>query len=298
MTANPMNEESFVRKLAALFPQSADVTVGPGDDCAVLDLGTPDLLLAAVDQVISDVHYTRGTSPAAIAGKLLKRNVSDIAAMGGVPTHALLSLAVNPMDEGWLLEFHRGMAAIAAQYGISVIGGDMAKLFAPGEALSLTILGKVERNKLCLRANAKAGDLLYATGEFGNSFRSGHHLQFTPRLKEARFLAGEFTCAMQDVSDGLLKDAARMAEASGLALELEPDRIPLRAGASRESALTEGEDYELLFAVPENLRAELERRWDFPDTPLNFLGRFVPGTPGAVCGLPFDQSKTGYDHFR
>ncbi|MBO4648499.1 MAG: thiamine-monophosphate kinase [Lentisphaeria bacterium] len=293
-----MNEESFVRKLTALFPQSADVAVGPGDDCAVLDLGTQDLLLAAVDQVISDVHYTQGTSPASIAGKLLKRNVSDIAAMGGVPTHVLLSLAVDPMDEGWLLEFHRGMADLASKYGISVIGGDMAKLFAPGEALSLTILGKVERNKLCLRSNANAGDLLYATGEFGNSFRSGHHLDFLPRLPEARFLAGDFTCAMQDVSDGLLKDAARMAEASGLALELEPDRIPLRAGASRESALTEGEDYELLFAVPESLRDELERRWDFPGTALTCLGRFVPGTPGAVSGLPEPLNQTGYDHFR
>ena len=293
-----MNEESFVRKLTALFPQSAEVAVGPGDDCAVLDLGTPDLLLAAVDQVISDVHYTRGTSPAAIAGKLLKRNVSDIAAMGGVPTHALLSLAVNPMDEGWLLEFHRGMADLASKYGISVIGGDMAKLFAPGEALSLTILGKVERNKLCLRANAKAGDLLYATGEFGNSFRSGHHLDFLPRLPEARFLAGDFTCAMQDVSDGLLKDAARMAEASGLALQLDAGKIPLREGATAESALTEGEDYELLFALPERLRTRLESAWIFPDTKLTCLGRFVRGTPGQVSGVNENLINTGYDHFR
>ena len=158
-----MNEESFVRKLTALFPQSPDVTVGPGDDCAVLDLGTPDLLLAAVDQVISDVHYTRDTAPEAVAGKLIKRNISDIASMGGVPTHVLLSLAVNPMDEEWLLAFHQGIAEQAAAYGISVIGGDLAKLFTAGQALSLTILGKVERGELCLRSQAGEGDLLYAT---------------------------------------------------------------------------------------------------------------------------------------
>ena len=110
-----MNEESFVRKLTAMFPQSPDVAVGPGDDCAVLDLGTPDLILAAVDQVISEVHYTKDTSPEAVAGKLLKRNISDIASMGGVPTHVLLSLAVNPMDENWLLAFHKGIADLAAQ---------------------------------------------------------------------------------------------------------------------------------------------------------------------------------------
>ena len=268
-----MNEESFVRKLTAMFPQSPEVKVGPGDDCAVLDLGTPDLLLAAVDQVISDVHYTRETAPEAIAGKLLKRNISDIASMGGIPTHALLSLAVDPMDEDWLLAFHRGIADLASQYGISVIGGDMARLFAPGQALSLTILGKVERGKLCLRSHAGEGDLLFATGGFGNSFRSGHHLDFTPRLKEARFLAGDFTCAMQDVSDGLLKDAARMAEASGLALRLEPDSVPRRAGASEESALTEGEDYELLFAVPEKLRSRLESDASFPAGPVRFPDR-------------------------
>ena len=293
-----MNEESFVRKLTAMFPQSPDVAVGPGDDCAVLDLGTPDLILAAVDQVISEVHYTKDTSPEAVAGKLLKRNISDIASMGGVPTHALLSLAVNPMDENWLLAFHKGIAGFAAQYGISVIGGDMAKLFTAGQALSLTILGKAERGKLCLRANAGEGDLLYATGCFGNSFRSGHHLTFTPRLKEARFLAGDFTSAMQDVSDGLLKDAARMAEASGLALQLDPGSVPRREGASEESALTEGEDYELLFAVPERLRSRLESAWPFPDTPLSCIGRFISGTPGAVSGLKSTQLKTGYDHFR
>ena len=293
-----MNEESFVRKLTALFPQSPDVTVGPGDDCAVLDLGTPDLLLAAVDQVISDVHYTRETAPEAIAGKLIKRNISDIAAMGGVPTHALLSLAVNPMDEEWLLAFHQGIAKEAAAYGISVIGGDMAKLFAAGQALSLTILGKVERGKLCLRSQAGEGDLLYATGRFGNSFLSGHHLDFIPRLEEARFLAGDFTCAMQDVSDGLVKDAARMAEASGLALQLEPDRIPLRTGAAREQALTEGEDYELLFALPARLRSRLEQAWPFPDTELTCIGRFVSGDPGSVSGLKQNPKQTGYDHFQ
>ncbi|MBO4630825.1 MAG: thiamine-phosphate kinase [Lentisphaeria bacterium] len=293
-----MNEESFVRKLSGLFPQSPDVKVGPGDDCAVLDFGAPDLILAAVDQVISDVHYTRDTSPEAIAGKLLKRNVSDIAAMGGVPTHALLSLAVNPMDESWLLAFHRGIAAHAAVYGISIIGGDMAKLFATGEALSLTILGKVERNRLCLRSNAREGDWLFATGSFGNSFLSEHHLTFTPRLKEARFLAGDFTCAMQDVSDGLLKDTARMAEASGLALRLEPEKIPLRSGATRENALSEGEDYELLFAVPDRLRARLEHDWPFPDTVISCIGRFINGIPGTVSGLKQNQINTGYDHFQ
>ena len=273
-----MNEESFVRKLTALFPQSPDVTVGPGDDCAVLDLGTPDLLLAAVDQVISDVHYTKETAPEAVAGKLLKRNVSDIASMGGVPTHALLSLAVNPMAEDWLLAFHQGIAKQAAAYGISIIGGDMAKLFTAGQSLSLTILGKVERGKLCLRSNAGEGDLLYATGEFGNSFRSGHHLDFTPRLPEARFLAGDFTCAMQDVSDGLLKDAARMAEASGLALRLEDPPARRRHagnGPDRRRRLRTAVRPAGTSALPSGKRLE------FPGYEADLSGTFCPRHAGT-----------------
>ena len=103
---------------------------------------------------------------------------------------------------------------------------------------------------------------------------------------------------MQDVSDGLVKDATRMAEASGLALQLEPDRIPLRTGASPESALTEGEDYELLFALPARLRSRLESAWPFPDTELTCIGRFVPGGPGSISGLKLNPKQTGYDHFQ
>ena len=103
---------------------------------------------------------------------------------------------------------------------------------------------------------------------------------------------------MQDVSDGLLKDAARMAEASGLALRLDPGSVPCRAGASEESALTEGEDYELLFAVPEKLRSRLESAWPFPETELSCIGRFISGSPGAVSGVTLNHNHTGYDHFQ
>ena len=184
-----MNEEDFTKKLAGMFQLGPDVLVGPGDDCAVLDTGADRLLLAAADQVVSSVHYLEGCPPAYAARKLLHRNISDIAAMGGVPTHALVTLALNPVDEIWLTDFHSSLAETAAAHGVSVIGGDIARLFTKGEVCSLTILGNVERGKLCLRSGAKTGDLLYATGAFGNAFHSGHHLEFKPRLEEARFLA-------------------------------------------------------------------------------------------------------------
>ena len=297
---NQMDEEKFTKKLADMFPQGKDILVGTGDDCAVIDNGSDPLMLAAADQLISSVHYLEGCPPAYAARKLLHRNISDIAAMGGVPTHALVTLAVNPLDEIWLADFHASLAESASAYGISVIGGDIARLFTKGEVCSLTILGKVEREKLCLRSAAGTGDLLYVTGVFGNSFHSGHHLEFRARLEEARFLAGRFTHAMMDVSDGLLKDALRVADASGCALSLDPLRIPLRRGATTEGALTDGEDYELIIAVPPSLSEELESAWPFPGTPLSCIGRFTEGKSGEVTGLErlnLTKLKTGFDHF-
>ena len=293
-----MNEEQFVRRIAALFRQSKDVFTGIGDDAAALDLGLPDgeLLLAAADQIVEKIHFTHGTPPEKAAAKLLKRNLSDIAAMGGIPTHALVTVALHPFREETLDAFNRGLSECADRANVSVIGGDSGALPEPGFAASLTILGRVRRECLCLRSNAAAGDLLYATGTFGNSFLSDWHLDFIPRLREAHYLAGRFTCAMTDVSDGLVKDAARMAAASGLAVTLDVPSVPLRAGATTEQALTEGEDYELIFAVPPAAAEEMETHWPFPGIPLTKIGMFHAGTPGKVHGLPSGIGK-GYDHF-
>jgi len=296
-----MNEESFVRQLAASLPQGPDVTVGPGDDCAVLDFGFDELVLAAADQVVEDVHYLASkSSPADVARKLLNRNVSDIASMGGRPTHALVTIALMPVDEKWLSSFHDGLKNEASSYGISIIGGDIASSGKPGHFCSLSILGRVSRKALCLRCNARPGDLLFGTGSFGGSFASGRHINFTPRLAEAQFLAGRFTHAMIDVSDGLLKDSCRMAEASGLALELDLGKIPCASGVSIEAALSDGEDYELLFAVPPSVAEELKNLWPFKDLPLSQFGRFIEGPRGSVSGcdgLPLKIGKSGFDHF-
>lgn len=294
------NEEIFTGHLAELFHRRPDVFTGIGDDAAALDLGLPDgkLLLAAADQVIEGVHFTRETEAKNIAEKLLRRNISDLAAMGGVSTHALVTVAANPMDEARLAAFHRALSDAADEYNISVIGGDLARLPAPGWVASLSLLGWVEKEKLCLRSNARAGDHLYLTGSFGRSFPSGRHLYFHPRAAEARFLAGTYTHAMMDVSDGLAKDLARFAAASGLAVRLTcPDAIPRRDGATLSEALNDGEDYELIFAVPPEKSSALRREWFFKSLPLTLAGVFENGDPGALFieNQPFEQK--GYDHF-
>lgn len=294
-----MNEQAFVKNISSLFSRRPDVFTGIGDDAAALDLGLPDgkLLLAAADQVIENVHFTPQTSPEDAARKLLNRNVSDIAAMGGEPTHALVTLGLNPVSPEWLDRFDRAMEEEARTYGLSVIGGDVAALPAPGIAATLTILGLVERRKLSLRSNAKAGDVLFLTGSFGRSFPTGHHLHFRPRLPEARFLAGTYTNAMMDVSDGLAKDLSRLAEDSRLSVNItHPDALPRRDGASLREALNDGEDYELIIAVPPEKSDALVRDWPF-ETPLTPAGVFLSGEPGAVLlnDKPFQEK--GYDHF-
>lgn len=274
-----------MRELIRLFPAGDGIALGIGDDCAALEIpGSERYLLAAVDQVVEGVHYLPGTSPEKIAGKLVRRNVSDVAAMGGFPAYAMLSMALSRTDE--LLPFHRAVKSECEKYGMRVTGGDVSGAGA-GAVYSLSILGFVEKDRLKSRSGAKAGDALFACGLFGRSFPTEWHLLFEPLLKEGRILGAEREVhAMMDVSDGLLKDAARMAEASGLAFRLEPEAIPRRNDATLEEALCDGEDYALLFAAPEGF---------VPPVPASRIGSFLPGVPGT-CENRFVISRKGFDH--
>lgn len=293
-----MKEIEILNQILPLFKQRPEIATGPGDDCAVINLGET-CLLTAVDQLVAGIHYYPNITPERIAAKLLKRNLSDIAAMGGVPAYALLALASNRTDSQWFTRFYQGLENEARHWDVSICGGDLSSLPPKGvkEVMSLTILGFCEPERACLRANAKPGDLLYATGYFGNSLNSEHHLNFIPRLPEGRFLAENFTSAMIDVSDGLLLDASRVAKASNLALILDPDTIPLRSGANINSALSDGEDYELLFAVSPDASEALERNWNFK-TKLTSIGHFQPGTGVATPDGDdlLKKIKTGYEH--
>lgn len=304
-----MKEKQLLELIPQIFTQGKDVMVGPGDDCAVLDLGSDKLFLLAVDQLGAGIHYAQETtSPAKIAAKLLHRNISDIAAMGGFPAHALLSISLVPgKDDKWISEFFETLAEQTKKWHISLCGGDISASGGKNDSFSLTITGWVEKEALCLRSGARDGDILFATGCFGDSFSSGHHLDFFPRLDEARFIAGKYTNTMIDVSDGLLLDAARIAESSKIGLVLETEKIPARNNSSIVKMLTEGEDYELVFAVPANKAASLEKGWPFTNTPLTAIGYFaeklMSGTVQDKSGKMIYESgscsfhQAGFDHF-
>lgn len=297
-----MKEKDIHQMIYSTFRQGRCVAVGPGDDCAALDFGGKRYFLAATDQLVSDVHYIQGkTSAAAIAKKLFNRNISDIAAMGGTPAFALLTVASHSADKKWYSAFIKSIQAEASRWNVSICGGDISSVKKDVTVCTLTINGWVDKSRICLRSNAKPGDILYATGLFGNSFKSGHHLSFTPRVEAAKFIAGEFSRAMIDVSDGLLIDAQRLAFASGVGLVIDTAKIPLRKGVSIKTALSEGEDYELIFAVPSSKAAMLEKKWPFKNIRLTRIGEFIKDDKCRIYDLEQREltatHKTGFDHF-
>ncbi len=289
-----------MRQLLPRLPKGGDIVLGAGDDCAAVAWRDDALLLAAVDQVIGRVHYYPETPPEKVGEKLLKRNLSDIAAMGGTPRWALLACAVSGRDEAWILALAEGILRYANTCGVALIGGDLAGLpeDAAEEVASLTILGEVPPCEMVRRSGLIPGDGVYVTGSLGNSLASGHHLTFTPRLAEGRFLASRaFARAMMDISDGLALDASRLGKASGVAIVLELDRLPLRSGADVPTALGDGEDYELLFGVAPEKEAELERVWPTEFAPIRRIGRVAATAPGAVFDADGnDLEGVGYEH--
>ena len=298
-----MTEDAFFARLFARLPKPSDAwVVPPGDDCAALAHGN-ELLLLAVDQIVGGKHYyltgPRKTPPEAAGRKLLARNLSDIAAMGGVPTACLLAGAFGPeRDTEWLERFYNGIIALAGEYGVTMVGGDLAST-PNDDVASLTILGRVEADRVCRRSGALPGDVLLATGTFGSSLETGHHLSFSPRCREGRWLALHgFPNAMMDVSDGLLLDASRICQASGASLRLDPDAVPRRTRETTvEQALGDGEDYELLIAVGAEKVEALLAQWPFADVPLTPVGRFLAAAiPQVLDATGQPMAVRGYDH--
>ncbi|WOO43464.1 thiamine-phosphate kinase [Rubellicoccus peritrichatus] len=237
-----------------LGPCTPAAPYGMGDDCAVLQKKSN---LSAIDPVIYGKHFDDSVSPQDAGAKLLKRNLSDIAAMGGKPNDALLALTPSAnLRLDWIEQFIGGLREVAERYGVTIIGGDVAE--APGEAFiaHLTITGFAE--KPIPRRGAKTGDTLWVTGSLGGSI-IGKHYNFEPRLREGQWLADHGSVrGMIDLTDGLSKDLPQLLPDGAVAL-LNLDQIPLSYEAHSMAqksnqvplyhAFSDGEDYELAFAL-------------------------------------------------
>lgn len=271
---------------------------GMGDDCAVLPASRRRQLLT-VDPVILGRHFDEQAAPASVGAKLLKRNVSDIAAMGGQPRHAVIALTLDPrISRRWLGQFHRGLAAAARRFGIKVVGGDVAQ--GSGFSASLTLLGTASGNRVLTRRGAHCGDHIWVTGVLGGSVKSGHHWRFQPRLPEGAWLVRQRAVrSMMDVSDGLAKDLHALEPANARAA-LYAHSLPIRSGATLQQALSEGEDYELVFTLsartdPDRFMARWRRR--FPRTRLSCIGKFCAPDHVPADALNWADYH-GYEHLR
>jgi len=291
MKLSELGEDAIVARLTRALRLNGRVRLGPGDDCAVVETAGRLQLLKS-DCVIEGIHFLPGADPKRIGWKAMCRSISDIAAMGGMPLDALVTLAVRPDTEfTWLKRVYAGLEAAARAYDVNLVGGEMAK--SPGPFfVSVALTGTVERGRYVGRSGGRKGDWLYVTGRLGGSI-GGRHLQFRPRVAEARWLVSRFPVhAMMDLSDGLASDLPRLAKASGLGFEVDLTRLPLHRGSSPENGLRDGEDYELLFAVPTVARKRLETEWraKFPRLRLTAIGRLVENGRSHF-------SVRGYDHF-
>ncbi len=271
---------------------------GIGDDCAVLAPARGRELLT-VDPVIAGIHFDRRVSAGQVGGKLFKRNLSDIAAMGGRPRAAVVALALDSrVSLRWLAEFYRGLARESLRYRVPVVGGDVARL--PGSFVATLALAGEAPGRVMTRKGARPGDWIYVTGLLGRSLQSGHHHRFAPRLAEGAWLARQAGVrAMMDLSDGLAKDLAELTP-KGCEAALFAKMLPCRAGASTREALSDGEDYELVLAFRGGREKDsLERAWKraFPRIPLTCVGRFVRrgDLPAGLLNL---KEYRGYEHLR
>jgi thiamine-monophosphate kinase len=291
MKLSDLGEDAVVSRLIRSLFVDGRVKVSAGDDCAIVETdGQPQLL--KTDCIIEGIHFLSDANPRWIGWKAICRPISDIAAMGGTPLDALVTVAIRPDAEfSWLKRIYAGVEAAARAYGLNLVGGETAK--SPGPLfISVALTGRAADSKFVLRSGGEAGDWLYVTGKLGGSIRR-KHLRFRPRLAEAQWLVNRFSIhAMMDLSDGLASDLPRLARASKLGFDVDLSMLPLNRGVTVQNGLRDGEDYELLFAVAPSERVRLEAEWraKFAKLPLTAIGRLV-----ERGRIRFDDK--GYDHF-
>lgn len=292
MSAN--REDAIVARLRATL-RRAPVVAGIGDDCAAVEAPRGKLLLLKTDCVVERRHFRTADAPGAVGWKAACRAVSDIAACGGEPQHALITCVLREGQTGrWLDGLYRGIEKAGRECGFHVVGGELARTDGPG-VINVAMTGAVARRDFVARGGGRVGDILYVTGVLGGSLRSGWHLRFRPRLREALWLAKNIRpSAMMDVSDGLAADLPRLAAESGTGFVVDANSVPRRRGASLRGALSDGEDFELLFAVPGKKSARLEKEWKrkFSGLRLTRIGHLAKR--GIAQGL---GAARGFDHF-
>ena len=290
-TFREMGEFEFIERIAAAgLSRTGDVRRGIGDDCAVISCGRERVRLITTDLMVEGVHFEVGASDAGSLGhKLLAVNLSDVAAMGGEPGEALVSLAVPPdFDVDYMERVYGGLRALASRFGVNVVGGDTTRSTGP-LVMNLTLTGEMDQDRVCYRSGARPGDLIYVSGTLGDSaaglklamggeiglsaddrkFLLGRHHRPVPRVALGQALAASgAVTSMLDLSDGMASDLRHICRQSGVSAVIRESEIPvspafrrfceLSTPGARSLPITGGEDYELLFTASPGGRREID----------------------------------------
>jgi len=296
MKLRDVGEDRLLEQLLTKLRSHRQVVLGAGDDCALVESGKRDVLdVLKTDCLVEGIHFTKDTRAELVGWKAMARPVSDFAAMSAVPQFALVTLIVPSQCEVvWVQRLYRGIEKAARAFDVSVVGGETSNIKGPA-VISVSVIGMVEKTRWVGRSGGKPGDKLFVTGRLGGSLR-GHHLKFVPRLVESRWLTKNFRVhAMMDLSDGLGADLPRLARAGGVGFEIDESALPINRGSTIAQAISDGEDYELLFAISPKDSQSLPSRWrkKFPAVPLTRIGRL-----NQKSKVENRKLRRGYVHFR
>lgn len=316
-------ETELIQRYFVSAPRRSDVVIGIGDDGAVLRPPAGQDLVVSVDTLIEGVHFPQRTEPIVVGHKALAVNLSDLAAMGAEPAWATLALTLPQADETWLKGFSLGLSRLAQRHQIDLIGGDLTR-----GPLSITIqvIGLLPAGTAIRRDGARPGELIFVTGTIGDAGLGlaatqgvvelddkdlEHSLarlnRPSPRVAAGLQLRGLASAAI-DISDGLATDLERILTASGIGARLELADVPLSAAARAafrseidwKRVLAAGDDYELLFTVPAEHAAAMEKRFlelDCSPTQIGYIEK-QPGLRYTLHGAPYAlNGAQGYDHF-
>lgn len=310
-TLSDIGERELIKRIRGLCSGNDGVISGIGDDCAVVCPPTDgnDLVLTS-DALIEGVHFLPTTPAGDIGHKVVARTVSDLAASGAEPLWLLINLVATPQSQVEQLEEILSAAnRTATKHNLAIVGGDTSS----GQCLELHAfaVGQVPHGRAILRSGARTDDLICVTGNLGGS-AAGAHLTFEPRIAEGVWLRnGGWATSMIDISDGLAVDLRHLTEESQTGASLVEGGIPVSLAAQEaddgrsgiEHALHDGEDYELLFTVPPEKKADLQLQWSKQfDTDLSFIGTMTAAAGTVECTAADGQSRDlradGYEHFR
>ncbi len=300
MKLRDLGEFNFINRISKAIKLSSQVVKGIGDDAAVLKYTKDKYLLFTTDILLEGKHFYKGSSAGLVGKKALSSNISDIAAMGGIPKFAVISIGLpGSMNLKYADELYKGIRKVADKFSVDLVGGDTVG--SNKIIINIALIGEVERENLVLRSRAKEKDAIFVTGNIGGSIKL-KHLNFTPRLKEARYLVKNFKInSMIDVSDGLLADLGHILEESDKGAVIYEKTIPVSKDAiDFNLAMRDGEDFELIFTLPKKQADRLEDIWPF-ETRLSRIGRICSVCKGFYLirknGKSEKIKSAGFTHF-